>query len=64
VEDGRCDPAREYRALATYLRECIRQVLVVDGRLTDDDEEEQKKEDRADRIKVPDDPVVLSGHVD
>jgi hypothetical protein len=36
----------------------------LDGRLTDDGEEEQEKEDRADRIKVPDDPVVLSGHVD
>lgn len=38
--------------------------LGLDGRLTDDDEEEQEKEDRADRVKVPDDPVVLSGHVD
>lgn len=63
MEDARCDRARAYRASGTYLREFIRQVPVVDGRLTDDDEEEQEKEDRADRVKVPDDPVVLSGHV-
>jgi hypothetical protein len=36
----------------------------VNGRLTDDDEKKEEKEDRADRVKVPDDPVVLSGHVD
>lgn len=64
MKDARCEHDRRYRSSGTHLRECIREVLVVDGGLTDDDEEEQEKEDRADRVKVPDDPVILSGHVD